>query len=189
MKLTIKPAPWYEDGPTHDWTDVAQILLGSWAEAATEFYAERGARVAAGKKAPKGVQPFLNTVLVRRFVEAGWDGFDGRFWTDDRWVRITFRHQMSLGSDFTDALKVSRRSGFEEVLIVAATREFLRIISPNDAAALTSHEKVWAEALDLDGCLDIPLLVGSVEASSSLPVEVAQLVHAPRPRDVYEPGS
>jgi hypothetical protein len=107
---------------------------------------------------------------------------------EDRWIRITFRHQMSLGSDFTDALKVSRRSGFSEVLIAAATGNFLKIISPNDAAALTSHEKVWAEAVDLIGCLDIPLLVGSLEAASSLPVEVAGIVHAPRPRDVYEPG-
>jgi hypothetical protein len=188
VRLTVRNAPWYRTGPASSWADLEQILVGSWSEAAIEFYAERVAKSTAGKKAPKGVQPFLNSVLERRFSEAGWDGdAGGRFWTEDRWVRITFRHQMSLGSDFTDALKVSRKSGFNEVMIAAATGPFLTLISPNDAKALTSYEKVWDEAVDLEGCLDIPLLLGSLQAVSPLPSEVAAIVHASRPRDVYGP--
>jgi hypothetical protein len=60
-------------------------------------------------------------------------------------VRVTFRHQMSLGSDIIDAIRAHHRAGMELVAIMAASRAFLNVISPNDAAVLTSYEKLKAE--------------------------------------------
>ena len=188
MRLVLKNAPWHDGERAKAWDDVDDILLGSWREAANDFYAERLVRVAAGKKAPKGIQSFLNDVLDRRFIEAGWEGEQGRFWVGECWCRITFRHQMSLGSDFLDALKVHARSGFRDLAIIGATRSFLSVITPNDAAAIASHEKLWTEALDLNGCFDVPLLIGRLDPASALPPEVAAIVNGGRPRDVYVPG-
>ena len=61
------------------------------------------------------------------------------------WLRITFRHQMSLGSDVVDALKVCRKGGMTEAAILAASDQFLDVISPNDARALVSYEKLRRE--------------------------------------------
>lgn len=49
---------------------------------------------------------------------------------------------MSIGSDVLHALKVCRKGGATEVLILAASERFLDVMSPNDARALVSFEKL-----------------------------------------------
>ena len=145
MRATMENAPWLGATSLQPPGDLNHILLGSWSQAATDFYAARLAKVANKSKAPKGIQPFLNKVLDQRFQEAGWEGMSGRYWKDGTWVRFTFRHQMSLGSDLLDAIKVCCKSGFDQALVLAADLAFLQVISPNDAAALTSYEKLKIE--------------------------------------------
>lgn len=189
MRVSFYPAPWHTFKPSDMLVGTSDVLRGTWRDAATNYYAERATRVRAGKKAPKGIQPFLNRVIESRFLEGGWSGGDGRFWNGEVWIRLTFRHQMSIGSDILDALKVTRRFGVTQVAILAATRSFLELVSPNDAPGLSSFEKFRTEIADLVGCLDIPLFLGRLEPASALPANVASVVLAPRPRDVYVPSS
>jgi hypothetical protein len=188
MRAILENAPWERNLAAVAPSGLDDVLLGSWLQAATDFYAVRLAKEANHAKAPKGVQPFLNKVLDQRFEDAGWEGRSGRYWMDTSWVRITFRHQMSLGSDLLDALKVSRKSGFDRAFILAADLGFLRTISPNDAAALTSYEKLRIEVGELNGCIESPLTIGRLRPISPLPPKVAAVVHGNRPRDEYAPG-
>jgi hypothetical protein len=188
MRAILENAPWERDILAAAPAGLDAVLEGSWAQAATDFYAVRLAKEANGAKSPKGVQPFLNKVLDQRFAEAGWEGSSGRYWRDASWVRVTFRHQMSLGSDLLDALKVCRKSGFDRAFVLAADLSFLRRISPNDAAALTSYEKLRIEVSELNGCVEFPLTIGRLQRISPLPPKVAAVVHGRRPRDEYAPG-
>jgi hypothetical protein len=188
MRAILENAPWVGRKTLDPPSELNEVLLGSWAQAATEFYAVRLAKEANKAKAPKGVQPFLNKVLDQRFLEAGWEGVSGRYWKAGTWVRVTFRHQMSLGSDLLDALKVCRKSGFDRAVILAADLPFLRTISPNDAAALTSYEKLRIEVAELNGCIEFPLIIGRLQPMSPLPPRIAAVVQGNRPRDEYVPG-
>lgn len=188
MRAETENAPWYEGDPTDELEAALEIIADDvWREAAGDFYAERVAKEALGKKAPKGIQPFLNDVLDRKFEAAGWIVNQGRYTHHRTWVRVTFRHQMSLGSDLIDALRVAKKEDLEQVAILAAGRDFLDIITPNDAAALVSFEKLRVEVMSLDGCLDIPLVIGRLRPQSELPPDVARVVSRGRPRDTYVP--
>lgn len=79
---------------------------------------------------------------------------------------------MSLGSDILDALKVCKKEGIEQAVILAANRKTLNIISPNDAAAIVSFEKLEKEILSLYGALDIPLLIGELTPLTSASKDV-----------------
>ena len=114
-----------------------------------------------GQWLPKGVQPYLNRLLEARFAAAAWEGRDGRFRKEDTWVRVTFRHQMSLGADFLDAMRLAKKEGVGEVAICAATTTFLTLISPNDAKTLVSYEKLISLAAELHGVLTHSGLVAS----------------------------
>lgn len=190
MRTSLRPAPWYAGTPSPLIHDAISILgRGVWTEAATEFAADRIAREKRGVSAPKGVQAYINRSVTSRMVEAGWEGVDGRFRRDDTWVRLTFRHQMSLGADILDALKVCKKEGVRTAGIFAATTAFLRLISPNDAPALVSYEKLAVGVDELNGCLDIPLFIGRLEPASPLTAEVAAALAGTRSRDRTVPRS
>lgn len=189
MRLALRPAPWVVSTLGRELSGGAQLLDGVWSDAAVEFYAVRAARIASGQQAPKGVQPFLNAALDHRFDVAGWEGAGGRYRLNDAWLRITFRHSMSLGSDFLDALRLVRKEGVRQVAIVAGTSEFLKLVTPNDAGALVSYERLWAQASELDGVLDFDLFIGGLSAASRLPPEVSSAIVRDRPRDLYRPTS
>jgi hypothetical protein len=189
MRAELRNAPWYEGEPSPTLERALSLIAdGTWREAAGDFYAERVAKQALGKQAPKGIQRFLNAALDRRFEEAGWIVHDGRFTRERTWIRVTFRHQMSLGSDIVDALRAVGREQMEQAAILAASSDFLRMISPNDHNALVSYEKLAVEVDSLRGCIDIPLVIGRLEPASPLPGDVAKVVYSPRPRDSYEPS-
>jgi hypothetical protein len=190
MKLHLEAAPWAANTPSEELLEAVDIAARSvWRDAATDFYVTREARRLAGRPQPKGAQLFLNGVLDERFATAGWDGLEGRYRKGSTWVRITFRHQMSLGSDLLDALRLAGREGVRHLAICAATLPFLRLISPNDAGALVSYEKLTAQVSELDGVLDLPLFIGRLTPISVLPEEVSRSLHMPRPRDSYVPSS
>jgi hypothetical protein len=188
MKLALTPAPWVSTAPGPELLEAVEILGdGVWRAAAIDFFARREARLRAGQQAPKGIQPFLNDVVDARFARAGWEGASGRFRKHTTWVRVTFRHSMSLGSDFIDALKVVRKEHVDQAAICAATFDFLRLISPNDAAALVSYERLWTQTSELRGVIDIPLFIGELSPRSTVPSDVAEAIGGARPRDLYRP--
>ena len=94
---------------------------------------------------------------------------------------------MSLGSDILDAIKVCKIEGMEQVTILAANRKTLDLISPNDAAAIVSFEKLEREILSLNGALDIPLLIGELSPFSSASNDINAELKKARPRDISIP--
>jgi len=158
--------PEWLDAPDVDLSKVNEVLEGSWAEAATNYAAEWTAQRSVGKRGPVGIQKFLNSVIDRRFQKAGWNAYASTYSSNQLWFRVTFRHQMSAGSNFLEGLKAVGRYDFRVAVIAAATRDFLEIISPADAPALTSFEKVKAELNDLKGLITTPILVAALHPSS-----------------------
>jgi hypothetical protein len=191
MNVTLEPAPWYRGAPNESLLRGIQLIGDNiWKEAAEDFFADRLAKTAVGRSAPKGIQRYINQVLEDRFTSEGWAAHDGRFfWRNDVWIRVTFRHQMSLGADLMEALKVHRKERIAQVAIMAASHSFLSTISPNDAAALVSFEKLRTSVVDLEGVLDLPLFIGRLEPRSLLRPEVQAFLRKGRPRDLFRPGA
>lgn len=188
MKVQLFAPPWGAPGMTAEGQEAVKILGDNvWADASTRFYAERDAKLRMGKRASKGMQATLNKLLVEKFEGEGWYADSGYFIKEDTWVRVTFRHQMSLGSDIIDAQKVCARSGIKLAMILAANRETLDIVSPNDAAALVSFEKLEREILDLDGVIDIPLVYGKLTPLTHASRAVENQLLRDRPRDKTVP--
>lgn len=178
MKATIYPAPWTKKVASPRADELEDILDGAWREAASRYSAILAIRQNSKSKIPKGVQRYLNDVLDERFSEAGWDGKEGRFRKGNTWVRITFRHQMSLGSDFIDALRLSKQDGVKECILLACTSKFLEIVTPSDAGSIVSFEKIAREVQRLSGSLDINLFYGSLSSKSKLSKEVHEVINA-----------
>ena len=126
MKVRLESAPWVSAPPNMELEEACAILSdGVWREAAVAFYAERSARLKRGLSAPKGIQAELNRTIEARFRAASWDAMEGRFLKNSTWVRVTFRHQMSLGSDILDAARLHVKDGLSQVAILAAESSFL----------------------------------------------------------------
>ena len=188
MKVRLVAPPWGAPAMTEEAREAVRLIGDNvWADASVDFYAKRDAKIRAGKRAPKGMQQTLNSILEERFVKSGWDGDSGYFVKGETWVRVTFRHQMSLGSDIVDALKVCKKEGIKLAMILAANRDTLSIISPNDAPALVSFEKLEREIAGLDGAIDIPLVIGELSPSSSASQTIDDSLRKSRPRDVTVP--
>ena len=102
-------------------------------------------------------------------------------------MRITFRHQMSLGSDILDAIKVCKKEGMQQAVILAANKNTLNLISPNDAAVIISFEKLESEIMSLNGALDIPLLYGELTPISCASSDINDELRKARPRDISVP--
>lgn len=188
MKTRLLAAPWVRPQITPETEEAIEIIRDDvWKEASVIFAAERESKVKSGKSAPKGMQRYLNDVLVQRFTSKGWIGEAGYFFKGHTWVRVTFRHQMSLGSDILDAIKVCKKEGMEQAVILAANRKTLDLISPNDAAAIVSFEKLEREIMSLNGALDIPLLFGELTPYSSASSDIDGELRKARPRDISIP--
>ncbi len=188
MRVTLQAPPWGAAQPSPALQSALRLLADDvWSETAVRYYADREAKLRRARRAPKGMQSELNRVISERFAAEGWIGCDGRFAKERTWIRITFRHQMSLGSDLIDAMKMCEKERYELAVILAADAKTLRLISPNDAAALVSFEKLRIAVADLEGVTDIPLLIGSLTPQSMPSTEVAQALLEGRPRDTTVP--
>ena len=188
MKTKLVASPWINPQMTEEAYEAIEIIGDDiWKDASILFAAEREAKQRAGKTAPKGMQRYLNETLVHRFTSNGWIGEDGYFFKEKTWIRATFRHQMSLGSDILDAIKVCKKEGIELAIILAANRKTLDVITPNDAAALVSFEKLQNEVWSLNGALDIPLLIGELSPASSASEDINGELLKARPRDISVP--
>jgi hypothetical protein len=190
MKLRIVTAPWTTPSLTKEFQEAIEIIGDNiWKDSSIKFYAAREAKVQNGKTAPKGMQKFINELLDEKFAEAGWDGDSGYYYKNKTWLRITFRHQMSLGSDFINALKVCKKEDVQLAVIIAANRDTLRIISPNDAGAMISFDKLLNEMMTLDGVFDIPLMIGELTPLTKAPQGISNEILKDRPRDISVPSN
>lgn len=190
MNTNLFAAPWTNAKLTEEAKEAVKIIRDDvWKEASIRYAAERDAKIRAGKSAPKGLQRYINEVLSEKFLSKDWEGGAGYFYKNHTWVRITFRHQMSLGSDFLDAIKVCKKEGMSLAIILAANYQTLKLISPNDASAIISYEKIANEVMSLYGAIDIPLLIGELTPFSSASQDVNDELRKERPRDITIPVS
>lgn len=188
MNTRLLASPWVRTQKTAETAEAIEILKDEiWKEASVLFAAERDAKISLGRSAPKGMQRYLNDVIVKRFTSNGWIGEAGYFFKGKTWIRVTFRHQMSLGSDILDAIKVCKKEGMEQAVILAANKRTLDLISPNDANAIVSFEKLEREIVNLNGALDIPLLYGELTPLSSASNDINEELRKARPRDISIP--
>jgi hypothetical protein len=188
MKVTMYSVPWIRPHLTKELSEAISIIGDNiWKEASIHYIAEREIKAKANKSQPKGMQRYLNEALVNRFRDNDWYSDSGYFFKNHTWIRITFRHQMSLGSDFLDALKVCKKEGMELAVILAADRETLNVISPNDAAAIISFEKLQNEVFSLNGAMDIPLVIGKLTQLTSASDDIRNELLKNRPRDTTVP--
>ena len=188
MKARLVAPPWGAPVITKEAKEAVKAIGDNvWAESCVLFYAERDAKIRAGKRAPKGMQSTINEVIANKLIARGWEGDLGYFVKGHTWVRITFRHQMSIGSDIVDAIKVCKKEGMDLAIILAANRHTLGTISPNDAGALTSFEKLQGEIWSLDGAIDIPLVIGELSPASAPSQAISDELQKRRPRDKTVP--
>ncbi len=188
MRARLFSAPWVNATLTQEAKEAIDIIGDNvWREASIHFIAEREYKLGMGKSAPKGMQKYLNEVLDTRFSDKQWFSDLGYYFKKQTWIRVTFRHQMSLGSDILDAIKVCKKEGMQQAIIFAANRKTLDLITPNDASALVSFEKLQHEILGLNGALDIPLLIGELTPLNTASVDIDNELKKQRPRDTTIP--
>lgn len=96
---------------------------------------------------------------------------------------------MSLGSDFINALKVCKKDDMELAVIIAASIDTLKIISPNDANAIVSFDKLLNEMMSLDGVIDIPLMIGELTPLTVASTGINKELIKERPRDISVPSN
>lgn len=188
MKVKLYMPPWCKPELTDEIKEAVSIVGDDlWKDASIRFYSIRDARIQQGKSAPKGMQKYLNEIIDEKFLAKEWQGDSGYYFKNNTWVRITFRHQMSLGSDIIDAIKVCKKEGMELAVIMAANRKTLDLISPNDAAALVSFEKLRDEIFSLEDAIDIPLVIGELSPLTSASEDINRELRKERPRDISIP--
>lgn len=149
---------------------------GLWKRAAEDYAAEFMGKNAVGARTPKGIQKYLNEVIARSMSENGWRGGEGRFFKDSEWVRVSFRHSMSLGSDLLDALRLFKTEEYERLTIIGASKSFLKLISPSDAGSLCSGEDYRAQIGLNSAIMKIPICVGILNPISQLDRQTNDIV-------------
>lgn len=180
MNIRLVRPSWYDGEPTLEVQELARLLEGVWRESANAFVLSGNVAKNHGRVGPLGVQPFINAVIEQRMKENSWETLDGRYVKGRTWVRITFRHQMSLGSDFLDAIRLAKAENFNQCVILAASDDFLRVITPRDWRSLCSFSKLSAQMAQLDGLFDVPLLIGELNPISQLSPELSKVIYGPR---------
>ena len=182
MKADLKRPSWYSEDPTAEAIEALSLLNGVWSEAAARFAAIRAVQEAKGRITILGMQKHINKIIDERFPSNDWEGNNSRYRKGDTWVRITFRHQMSVGAELFDVIKMTGKERVKQSLLLAASKDFLKIISPRDAGALTSFEKLAQEMSYLGGTTEVPLILGCLTPISALSGPVHELVYGPRLR-------
>ena len=159
MKVALDTPPWGSPEPTKELMEAISII-GSGTTAAAK--AQYNQLIRKGESVPKGMQKVINKLLDLKFEKAGWSVNDGRYLKNGTYVRITFRHAMSTGTDILDAMKLCAKDDVVLAALFACSLPALRTIAPSQASSMVSFEKLSAEIRELDGVIDIPLLLGEL---------------------------
>lgn len=156
--------------------DISSSISDVWRLSATDYYARHTAAVALKKKVPLGMQKSINQNLNFELPRAGWDGKEGRFWKDNVWLRITFRHGMSIGSDFMDGLLLAYREGVKVAVIAAPSLAFAKLVTPNDGASLVTFEKLEEYFSRAHPLFQIPLVIGKLSEGGNLERDIQRFL-------------
>ncbi len=140
--------------------EVKTFMGGVWGSAFDLFAARNHVRKEQNRTPKVGKQSDLNDVLEERFEENGWQGSDGRYFKDSTWIRFSFRHSMSLGSDFLEAFRVHKLEEFKLICLMYADENLLEEIWPSGGQALCSYEKASAYWSQIHSVLGMPLVLG-----------------------------
>jgi hypothetical protein len=146
-----------------EFSNLNSVLNGSWEEAIYSFKAANEVRLKQGRNLKVGKQADLNNVLEERLIAAGWNGSEGRFFQSANWLRYSFRHSMSLGSDFLDAFRMHKIEKFEKIALIYASEKLLKEIWPGGGGALCSFEKAESYWSQFENILKMPLWLGKLE--------------------------
>jgi hypothetical protein len=92
----------------------------------------------------------------------------------------------TIGERF-EAVRLHVKESLSQVAILAGESGFLRLVTPNDAAALISFEKLRVAVAELNGVVTIPLIIGALSPKSDLPPEIALELGRARSRDKSVP--
>lgn len=155
---------------------ISGAIRNVWASAAQEYYAKHIAATAHNLKPPQGIQSLINSNLDKSLLSHDWQGKDGRFVKGSTWLRITFRHQMSLGSDFMDGLLLAKREGIQAAIIAAPSLDFARLVTPRDAGAIVTYHKLEEYFSRARSLFPIPLILGRLSGTEGLSQEVDRLI-------------
>jgi len=180
MKTTLVRLPSYADELTKEAEEAIQLLNGVWREATNLFLADTDSSIKRKKKPPLGIQKYLNEIIDERFIQNDWDGEDSRFIKKETWIRVTFRHQMSLGSDFLDALRLIKTEKINQCILLAADEDFLKLITPRDWRSICSFQKVSALAAQLEKPFPSPIIIGELKPESKISQRAHELVYGLR---------
>jgi hypothetical protein len=172
--------PSFSTLPNENRSRTLDLFEGTWASAAADYYSEFIGKRAVGKNTPRGIQKFLNIVITESLRAQGWTGSEGRYTKESEWLRVSFRHMMSAGSDIMDAARMAKVENYETVTLVSASPEFLKVISPADAGSLCSSEVHRAQVTQNQFALDIPIRLGKLEPTSSLDLSIRDVVFGKR---------
>ena len=140
--------------------EIKALMDGAWGNASDLFSARNHVRIEQNRAPKVGKQSDLNDVLEGRFEENGWQGSDGRYFKDSTWIRFSFRHSMSLGSDFLEAFRVHKLESFQLICLMYADENLLENIWPSGGQALCSYDKASAYWSQLHSVLEMPLVLG-----------------------------
>jgi hypothetical protein len=163
MKIDYRPLPRTVQ-PTAEILEVADCLKGAWESASAAFEAANLSRLARGKKPSSGMQAYLTDAIDFGFKSHGWSGSDGRYSKNDTWVRVSFRHAMSLGSDFLDAQRQIQLEDYAQVALVYAHQALLKRISPKDGGSLCSFERAALLVHDVETFSpELPIWIGRLD--------------------------
>lgn len=180
MKVELSGTPWYVAPPSAEAEEALGLLNGVWAIAAERFAVQIEINRLANKPPPRGVQKFINSVIDKRFKAGRWQGEDSRFRKGGTWFRVTFRHQMSLGSDLLEAVRLPKAEAVTQCVILAASDDFLRVITPGDWRVLSSYPKLSIEVGRLLDVFEPPLLIGELSPASPLSATAQKAVFGSR---------
>ena len=159
MKTALSMPPWGSPEPTKELMEAIGIIGSGTTASAKAQYNQLKRK---GGSVPKGMQSSINKVLDTKFENAGWSVKDGRYIKNGTYVRVTFRHAMSMGTDILDVLKACAKDNIHLAVILTCDLESLRKIAPSQASSMVSFEKLSHEVQDLDGVIDIPLMIGEL---------------------------
>lgn len=156
--------PNFEVTPSEEMLSIPAAFTGVWETALAQFEASNFAKLSRGKKPSLGIQGQLNDAIDFGFHNQGWSGGEGRYAKGNTWVRLSFRHSMSLGSDFLDAQRQILLEGFEYVALIYAHQHFLKKISPKDGGSLCSFERAALLLHDLETISpSLPIWLGRLD--------------------------
>ena len=140
--------------------EIKRFIDGAWGSASDLFATRNHVRREQNRSLKIGKQSDLNEVLEERFEDNGWQGSDGRYFKDSTWIRFSFRHSMSLGSDFLEAFRVHKLEEFQLICLMYADENLLENIWPSGGQALCSFDKALAYWSQLHSVLEMPLEIG-----------------------------